>query len=96
MSSPLLLLFDGYLSQDQERVEQALEMITGEPSIDFEQVNLFATLGKYLQTNSHMAAIPNSHDGSLPLHFAASFGNVAVAELIWKHVRIAQGVQLVH
>ncbi|GKZ00217.1 hypothetical protein MPSEU_000974600 [Mayamaea pseudoterrestris] len=91
MSSPLLLLFDGYLSQDQERVEQALQVITGDDATISSShaasppFDLLTVLQTFLLANSHVAAIPSSHDGSLPLHFAASFGNVAVAELIWKH-----------
>ena len=91
MSSPLLLLLDGYLSQDDDRVRQALEAMTGQPMQGNSLLppdDLVRVVSKYLETNSQVASIRSSHDESLPLHFAASFGNVALAELIWKHVSV--------
>ena len=34
----------------------------------------------------NVASIPSSHDGSLPLHFAASLGNVQVASMLFRAV----------
>jgi ankyrin repeat protein len=85
MSSPLLLLLDGMLSRDQARVDEALRTITGS-STSTQPPPLLEMLSTYLQASPEVAAIPSSHDGSLPLHFAASLGNVQVAELIWRYV----------
>lgn len=36
-----------------------------------------------LQAFPNIASIPSKHDGSLPLHFAASIGNVEIAKLLY-------------
>ena len=38
----------------------------------------------YLQHYPHQAAIASSNDGSLPLHFAASFGDAVLAQVVWR------------
>lgn len=40
----------------------------------------------YLQTFPHQAAVASANDGSLPLHFAASLGNVAFSQIVWQAV----------
>ena len=89
MSSPLLFLFDGMLSQDDEQVQEALTAIARDCQIP-PQMPVYPLLAHYLHRYPHVAAIPSTHDGSVPLHFAASLGNVAVAELIWSHVSCLQ------
>jgi hypothetical protein len=42
-----------------------------------------------------LAQIPSDHDGSLPLHFAASLGIVPVAMSIWQRVRLFAFVRFV-
>lgn len=113
--SPLLLVLDGVLSQDEERVTQALREITLAHVLPLAIVNncspsdLLATttttttilesnasssssdallnlLRALLDAAPSLAGIASSHDGSLPLHFAASLGDVRVASLLLDRV----------
>lgn len=46
-------------------------------------------VGRLLSIQPHLARIPNESDGSLPLHFAASIGNIRVAALLLHYYREA-------
>ena len=54
------------------------------PAIDPNRV--FQHLSLYLQTFPHQAAIASDNDGSLPLHFAASLGDVLLSRIVWQAV----------
>lgn len=43
-------------------------------------------LSVYLQTFPQQAAVASPNDGSLPLHFAASFGDAVLAQVVWQAV----------
>ena len=47
-------------------------------------VSLCIVINALLHHHPHLARIPSDHDGSLPLHFAASLGNVPAAIAIMK------------
>jgi hypothetical protein len=123
--SPLLLVLDGVLSQDADRVAEALQEIAGvlpaaaalpvgiltpsdlmimmsaaaaadaadadssspssspSPSSSDALLNLVRAL---LEASPDLAGLPSTHDGSLPLHFAASLGDVRVASLLLDYV----------
>jgi ankyrin repeat protein len=112
--SPLLLILDGVLSQDEDRVAQALQEIaiarvlpipilngsspsdlmgtTGPPTTATSNASssdaLLNFLRALLEATPSLAGIASSHDGSLPLHFAASLGDVRVASLLLDYVRV--------
>jgi ankyrin repeat protein len=109
--SPLLLILDGVLSQDEDRVAQALQEIALAHVLPIPIVNscspsalmgtgtsttsasnssdaLLNFLRALLEATPSLAGIASSHDGSLPLHFAASLGDVRVASLLLDHVRL--------
>lgn len=44
-------------------------------------------LSIYLQTFPQQAGIASQNDGSLPLHFAASLGDVTLTQVVWQAVR---------
>lgn len=56
------------------------------PIMDLSAV-IIRHLSIYLQTFPQQAAIASHDDGSLPLHFAASLGEVALAHTVWQAVR---------
>ena len=95
-ATPLLFLLDGVLSEDECRVEEALAEIErlGCPcppptssSPCFCKEALVEVLSSLLSRYPDMAAFPSEHDGSLPLHFAASLGYVPAAKIILSKVR---------
>ena len=105
-TTPLLLLLDSVLSQDQGRIRDARTRIRqivadasdGNPAlkaaalapIDNRAVSfdyLLQDVDMILTAFPNLAAVRSDHDGSLPLHFAASIGNVQVATRILSHVR---------
>lgn len=51
--------------------------------------SLELVLSALLDQYPDLARIPSDHDGSLPLHFAASLGNVPAAQAILRSVRCA-------
>jgi len=101
-TTPLLLLLDGILSQEDARVESAMKDITQmllkagiflqlpqpEESLLRSEPNLFAVIQLLMSAYPDLTAVPSSHDGSLPLHFAASVGDVQVANLLLTQVSI--------
>ena len=100
--TPLLLILDGLLSRDEARVDSAVHEIRKEliqcgqalwlpvherSSADVPADVLFA-IEELLRVKPEIASIPSDHDGSLPLHFAASLGSVEVAAYIFSKVRM--------
>ncbi|OEU19638.1 hypothetical protein FRACYDRAFT_235696 [Fragilariopsis cylindrus CCMP1102] len=115
-NTPLLLLLDGILSQDEQSTSIALEQIKKlDPSLasitfsgsvsdndNDEQSSSSSSLsplrsasvledivGRLLGIQPQLARIPSENDGSLPLHFAASIGNIRVTALLLHHYRDA-------
>ena len=105
-NTPLLLLLDGVLSQNEQSVGAALEQIAKIesnyyhynrlPAADIERESplrsalvLEEMVERLLSTQPHLARIASENDGSLPLHFAASIGNIRVATLLLHHHRDA-------
>eukprot|EP00934_Nitzschia_sp_Nitz4_P008781 Nitzschia sp. Nitz4//scaffold208_size52459//17654//19495//NITZ4_006810-RA/size52459-processed-gene-0.24-mRNA-1//1//CDS//3329541651//8771//frame0 len=86
--TPLLLLLDGILSQDATRTEQALEQLkavaplpaTGNPMTSGSALE--SILRALMRASPELAAGVSALDGSLPLHFAASIGNIRVAHIL--------------
>jgi ankyrin repeat protein len=89
-SSPLLLLLDGVLSQSEQTVNLALQQIQ---TIDPTLQNLGKTplrsssalelvVQRLISIQPNLARVSSEADGSSPLHFAASIGNVRVASLL--------------
>ena len=87
-SSPLLLLLDSVLSNDQDQVHYATNHIhhlcgSTRPSVE----SLSEIVTKLLLHFPQMASVQSESDGSLPLHFAASLGEVTIAKAIHDKVR---------
>jgi hypothetical protein len=99
--TPLLLLLDAVLAQSERRVQIAMAEIKRTllengtvlrlPEADESPLrsfpNLYAVLHTLLDVFPEIARCPSERDGSLPLHFAASLGNVQVASLLMSKVR---------
>ena len=113
-NTPLLLLLDGVLSQDEQSTVTALRQIekldpsfrclqttqqtdpcaaaSPDPKDDSPLRSASALEGiveRLLAIRPHLARVASESDGSLPLHFAASIGNIRVAALLLKHHRDA-------
>jgi ankyrin repeat protein len=86
-SSPLLLLLDGVLSQDEAAMNLALNQIqTIDPTLKDvcksplrSSSTLELIVHRLLTAQPGLARISSATDGSSPLHFAASIGNIRVA-----------------
>lgn len=103
MRTPLLLLLDGIMSKSEDRTLAAVTEINrllGRKNVAYVlphpgqspatcAANLSTIIGALLQVHAELASLPSQRDGSLPLHFAASLGNVQVASLIMSKVRFA-------
>lgn len=104
-TTPLLLLLDSILSQDQQRIRDArtrVRQIVADASEANPGLKAFALAPLDGRTESfdyllqdvdmiltvfpNLASVTSEHDGSLPLHFAASIGNVPVATRILSQV----------
>jgi ankyrin repeat protein len=101
-TTPLLLLLDSILSQEPDRIRQARARISETvekagitpntfeeralPSPGAAANNIVQDVKILLSAFPNLASVPSSHDGSLPLHFAASIGNVQVAHLLLQAV----------
>ena len=48
--------------------------------------NLLKTIEVLLDAYPHLAAVESERDKSLALHFAASYGSLSVAKLVYNHV----------
>lgn len=99
--SPVLLLLDNLLSQDAAGIQSVLHTMRHE--LPAAVVNAYCLssatqqqpspdtvaqhLSVYLQTFPHQAAVESANDGSLPLHFAASLGDVTLSQIVWQAVR---------
>jgi ankyrin repeat protein len=97
-ASPLLLLLDSILSQDEARTSQALAQIQAivplmKPWSEDNPMRSAVALESIVQTlmkhQPQLAQIASKHDSSLPLHFAASIGNIRVAHLLLEQFRDA-------
>ena len=97
-ATPLLFLLDGCLSRDEDRVQEALQEIVevmgpagrmpalaASPCVC--PLALCQVLTALLAVRPDFCRLPSEHDGSLPLHFAASLGNVEVASIVFHKVR---------
>jgi hypothetical protein len=99
---PLIQLLDGVLAQSERRVKIAVTEITRMlldhngtilqlPHPDQSTLscvlNLHCLLQTLLQVFPEFASYPSQRDVSLPLHFAASIGNIQVASLLMSKVR---------
>ena len=109
-STPLLLLLDSVLSQDEDEVRNVMTDVSnrlrkaGVSLPPLLQKDLIApmrstealcmTIQALCATFPLLAQTCSEHDGSLPLHFAASLGKPAVAGLILAQVRQAGIVHL--
>jgi hypothetical protein len=100
---PLIQLLDGVLAQSERRVRVAVTEITRmllehdgtilqlphpESSTLSCVMNLHAVLQTLLNVFPEFASYPSQRDVSLPLHFAASIGNIQVASLLMSKVRL--------
>lgn len=97
-ATPLLFLLDGCLSQDEDRVAEAvaeirqlgvplsLQLPSNSPCRD--GAALCHVLYRLLHRHPAYCQYRSEHDGSLPLHFAASLGNVEAARIIFEKVRV--------
>jgi ankyrin repeat protein len=102
-NSHLLLLLDGILSQDENSTLSALQQIETlvpslGPLLGSEHCNplrsvsvLERVIEGLLRHHPHLAKVKSENDGSLPLHFAASIGNVRVAFLLMEQYFLAAG-----
>jgi hypothetical protein len=85
-TTPLLLLLDSILSQESERIREARNRIRQvvakvDPGLAARPVEqgpsfLIHDVDMLLTAFPNLASVQSSHDGSLPLHFAASIGDV--------------------
>ena len=97
--TPVLLLLDNLLSQDAAGIQSVLQTMRHE--LPTSMVNAYLPtslptalpdalvqqhLSVYLQTFPHQAAVASANDGSLPLHFAASLGDVTLSHIVWQAV----------
>lgn len=96
-TTPLLFLLDGVLSQDEERVAQActaIQKLLLPITLDITEspctspVALGHVLETLLHVHPHFCSTRSDHDGSLPLHFCASLGIVAVASIVFNKVSL--------
>jgi ankyrin repeat protein len=93
-TTPLLLLLDGILSQQTERTATALQQIEELVNIQPLQESplrssraLESIVHALMIYDPQLARMASAHDGSLPLHFAASLGNIKIASLLLEKYR---------
>ena len=98
-TTPLLLLLDSVLSQDSDRVKEARtrfrQLVSnangGAPLAPLDdKFSLLDEVNMLLNYFPNAASVASTHDGSLPLHFAASIGQVEVASRILNQVKLAE------
>jgi ankyrin repeat protein len=92
-TTPLLLLIDGLLSQDEQQILTATGQMASMllrlreihlplPAESPTPQDICRILHVVLGAFPDLASTPSKYDGSLPLHFAASLGEVDMAALI--------------
>jgi hypothetical protein len=94
LTTPLLRLLDAVISQDDAQIEPATNAVrqTLLPFICIPELittaNLAEVIRLVLRHYPSLASASSIQDGSLPLHFAASLGNVGVASVLYSMVRM--------
>ena len=102
-TTPLLLLLDSVLSQEPDRIRDARTRIrqvvakvnpeaAAQPMMQGPNF-LIQDVDMLLTAFPQLASQKSTHDGSLPLHFAASIGNVQVATRILSQVSHGKDVK---
>jgi len=93
-SSPLVQLLEGVHGKRREEVDDAmtqirrlLKLAPSDLVMDGTSKSLCNIVRLILLHNPELACAVNPDDGSLPLHHAASLGDIAVAELLLATVR---------
>mmetsp|Transcript_27074 Transcript_27074/g.39615 ORF Transcript_27074/g.39615 Transcript_27074/m.39615 type:complete len:166 (+) Transcript_27074:125-622(+) len=87
-TTPLLRLLDSWMSRNDRQVQEVYtEIQTCIPHLRLVHPSPTSVLQTLLDHSPSLATIASEQDGSLPLHFAASLGNVAVASMIYSKVR---------
>lgn len=82
-ATPLLLLLDSVLCQDREQLDTAMNQVRKLLRSDMPPVpNLSDVVGMLIKNRPDLACVASEHDNSLPLHFAASIGDVSVADIL--------------
>ena len=95
--TPLLILLDGVVSQDERQVRSAIQEVS---SVDWsrakqddlvsavvwrnDQVALECIIRHMLKSNPNIASMKSARDRSLPLHFAAVLGHGDIFKMILK------------
>ena len=93
--SPLVQLLEGVHGKQRERIDEAMAQIRAllklSPSdrldMDGTPDRLCNIVRLVLSRIPELACVVNPDDGSLPLHHAASLGDIAVTELLLSTVR---------
>jgi hypothetical protein len=96
-TTPLLLLLDSFLSHDDEQIHDTISQVEellksskrcSNLNTGSDQALNFAGNIVYdlLETFPNLASVASAQDGSLPLHFAASLGDVNIASVIYHKV----------
>jgi hypothetical protein len=94
-TTTLLLLLDSVLSQDNERIREARTRLRqlvsnakgGAPLAPLDaNFSLLDEVDMLLSYFPNVASVASTHDGSYPLHFAASIGQVKLATRIFNQV----------
>ena len=95
-TTPLLLLLDGILSQDEGRtglaMQQIKELVPLQPLLEspLRSASAFESIVQTLMIyQPRLAQVSSKNDSALPLHFAAPIGNVRVARLLLEKHRAA-------
>ena len=81
-TTPLLLLLDSVLCQDREQLDNAMQQVRTLVDVPISLSNLSEVVHALLEDNPQFASVTSEHDKSLPLHFAASVGDIRVAEIL--------------
>jgi hypothetical protein len=94
-SSPLVQLLEGIHCQQRDRVDNAMKQIrillaplaSNDLVLDGTSKTLSEVVRLVLSRHPELACAVNPKDGSLPLHHAASLGDIAITELLLATVR---------
>lgn len=94
-ASPLAQLLEGIHGKKREQVDEAMARIrtllapTFKPALDGTSQGLFQVIRCAISQKPELACAINPEDGSLPLHHAASLGDIAISDLLLRTVRDA-------